>query len=278
MRLQESHDEGGFGVPNNTITRRAAAYTTNARFVAVLGTFACPAQQVWLPGNQRPPGSSHLDGTLLCQINQMHEDLLQHCDCTDQQAAAQPAPQSGAGGSAAENAGANPQPQPAGSQDTGHGKLVLPQLNRLHEAFKRSQVSHPASSSSQDQKPTRRPSPIPSQRRLTQQITQHWPQFKALRQHYASTRFEEQRQLHLPQKHKATVPESILRVEMNALEEQTDNAHARDLYWKPLSWLGAIRPSSANDAFDANLWANFVSTTLGLEVPALSSLLTENTH
>jgi hypothetical protein len=84
-----------------------------------------------------------------------------------------------------------------------------------------------------------------------------------LRQHYASTRFEEQRQLHLPQKHKDTVQESSLRVEMNALEEQADNAKARDLYWKPLSWLGTIRPSSANDAFDPNLWANFVSTTLG---------------
>jgi hypothetical protein len=33
-----------------------------------------------------------------------------------------------------------------------------------------------------------------------------------------------------------------------------------------------IRPSSANDAFDPNLWATFVSTTLGLEVPILSSL------
>jgi hypothetical protein len=92
-----------------------------------------------------------------------------------------------------------------------------------------------------------------------------------LRQHYTSTRFEEQRQLHLPQKHKATVPESTLRVEMNALEEQADNAKARDLYWKPLSWLGTIRPSSANDAFDPNLRATFVSTTLGLEVPVLSS-------
>jgi hypothetical protein len=50
---------------------------------------------------------------------------------------------------------------------------------------------------------------------------------KALRQHYAGTRFEEQRQLHLPQKHKATVPESTLRVEMNALEEQADNAKAQ---------------------------------------------------
>ena len=40
--------------------------------------------------------------------------------------------------------------------------------------------------------------------------------------------------LGLPQKHKATVPESSLRVEINALEEQADNAKARDLYWKPL--------------------------------------------
>ena len=59
------------------------------------------------------------------------------------------------------------------------------------------------------------------------------------------------------------VPESSLRVEMNALEEQSDNVKARDLYWKPHSRLGTIRPSSANDAFDTNLWATFVSTTLG---------------
>jgi hypothetical protein len=97
------------------------------------------------------------------------------------------------------HAGANPQPQPARSQDNGNVKLVLPQLNLLHEAFKRSQVFPPASSSSQDQQPTR-PRPIPSQRCLTQQLTKEWPQYKALRQRYAGTRFEEQCQLHLPQK------------------------------------------------------------------------------
>jgi len=45
MRLHESHNEGGFGVPNNTISRHASAYATNARFVAFLGTFARPAQE-----------------------------------------------------------------------------------------------------------------------------------------------------------------------------------------------------------------------------------------
>jgi len=73
----------------------------------------------------------------------------------------------------------------------------------------------------------------------------------------------------LPQKHKATVPDSTLRVEMNNLEEQADKAKARELFWKPLSWLGAIRPTSANDAFDPALWETFVSTTLGLESPSL---------
>jgi hypothetical protein len=60
-------------------------------------------------------------------------------------------------------------------------------------------------------------------------------------QRYAGTRFEELRQLHLPQKHKATVLDSTLRIEMNGLEEQADNAQARDLYWKPLSWLGTSK-------------------------------------
>ncbi len=36
--------------------------------------------------------------------------------------------------------------------------------------------------------------------------------------------------------------------------------------------LGAIRPTSANDAFDPALWETFVSTTLGLEVPTLAAL------
>jgi hypothetical protein len=59
---------------------------------------------------------------------------------------------------------------------------------------------------------------------------------------------------------------------MNALEEQADNAKARELFWKPMSWLGAIRPTSANDVFDPALWATFVSTTIGVGVPVLSSL------
>ena len=63
---------------------------------------------------------------------------------------------------------------------------------------------------------------------------------------------------------------------MNGLEEQANNAKAHDLYWKPLSWLGTIRPTSANVALDPALCSTFVSTTLGLEVPVLSCLPRRN--
>ncbi len=268
MRLHESHDEGGFGVSNNTITCHAASYTTNARFVAFLGTLSHAAQQVWLPGNDIQDPTTW-DAPPLCTLKRLHGDLLQQYDCTEQ-AAPQPPPPSAGGGPAA-NAGAHPQP-PAGSQDNSNGKLLLQQLDSLHLAFKRRQVSPSAPSSSQDQQAQQPPkSVIPSHRRITEQLTKHWAPFKVLRQLYAGMRLEEQRQLHLPQKHKATVPDSTLRVEMNNLEEQADTAKARELFWKPHSWLGAIRPTSANDAFDPTFWETFVSTTLGLEVPILAA-------
>ena len=81
MRLHESHDEGGFGVPNNTIPRHAAAYTTNARFVAFLGTFARPAQEVWLPGNDIPDPTTWsvpcatTNPDTLCQGAQLHTQI-----------------------------------------------------------------------------------------------------------------------------------------------------------------------------------------------------------
>jgi hypothetical protein len=81
--------------------------------------------------------------------------------------------------------------------------------------------------------------------------------------------------LHMPQKHKAMVPDSTLRMEMNALE-QADNSKACELHWKPLSWLGTLRPTTTNDAWDQQLWETFVCTTLGLEVPVLASLPRRN--
>ncbi len=65
-------------------------------------------------------------------------------------------------------------------------------------------------------------------------------------------------------------------MEMNAFEEQADNDKASDLHWKPLSWLGTIRPTTPNDAWDQQLWETFVCTTLCLEVEVLTSLPRRN--
>jgi hypothetical protein len=86
-------------------------------------------------------------------------------DCSDKPAAAKLPQPSCAGGGADANAGANPQPQHAG-----------------WACWAPNRPTHTHS----------------TQRRLTQQISTHWPQFKVLRQRYAGTRFEERRQLHLP--------------------------------------------------------------------------------
>ena len=78
----------------------------------------------------------------------------------------------------------------------------------------------------------------------------------------------------MPQKLKATFPDSTLRVEMNGSEEQADNAKARDFFWEPLSWLETLRPTIANDAWDQPLWD--ICTTLGLEVPVRASVPRRN--
>jgi hypothetical protein len=81
--------------------------------------------------------------------------------------------------------------------------------------------------------------------------------------------------MHMPQKHKATVPDSTLCMEMKVLE-QADNAKDSELHWKPLSWFGTIRPTTPNDVWDQPLWETFVCTTLGLEVQVLTSLPRRN--
>jgi hypothetical protein len=61
---------------------------------------------------------------------------------------------------------------------------------------------------------------------------------------------------------------------MNGLEEQADNAKACDLFWKPISWLGTLRPSNATDAFDQPLWETFFTSTIDLEFPLSPATIT----
>jgi hypothetical protein len=212
-----------------------ASYTTNARFVAFLGTFARPAQQVWLPGNDLqdptswdPPPfarSSACTGTS-CNSTTVSSSRQWHSPRSRPTQASALLP------TRAHTRSLTQAPRTTATASSSYRNSTA----FIWHSSTRSQVSPSASSSSQDQQAQQPPkSVIPTQRRVTEKFTKNWVPFKTLRQHYAGKRFEDQRQLHLPQKHKATVADSTLRVEMNALEEQADNAKARDHYWKPLS-------------------------------------------
>jgi hypothetical protein len=90
MRLHESHDEGGFGIRSPDArprTQRTPGLLPSwAHLPAPLNRSGCRATTSRI----QPPGCPPPH----CQLKKMHEDLLQHYDCTDQAAAAQPAPPS----------------------------------------------------------------------------------------------------------------------------------------------------------------------------------------
>ncbi len=51
----------------------------------------------------------------------------------------------------------------------------------------------------------------------------------------------------------ATVEESVLRTEMTVLESQEEDAPKRVLFYKPMSWLGQIRPHRRDKSWSASL-------------------------
>jgi hypothetical protein len=205
MRLHESHDEGRFGVPNNTITRNAASY--NKRQVCCLPGHLCLPCSEGLAAGQRPPGSLHLGCPSIAPPPLARSSACTRTSCNNTTAPISRQQHS-------------PRRRPAQAAallptraQTCRLSTQAPRTTATANSFFRNSTAStrqlrgvgfpPASSGSQDQQPTR-PGPIPSQCRLTQQLSKHWTQFKVLHQHYTGTRFEEQRQLNLPPKYKAT--------------------------------------------------------------------------
>ena len=94
---------------------------------------------------------------------------------------------------------------------------------------------------------------IPTQHRVTQQILSRWQPFKDLKQTFAVSRRAEQLRLRMQQRVIATVEDSALRTEMENLESDEEDASRRVLWYKPMSWLGQIRPHRRDEAWSAGL-------------------------
>ena len=66
-----------------------------------------------------------------------------------------------------------------------------------------------------------------------------------------------------------TVEDSALRTEMENLESDEEDASRRVRWYKPMSWLGQIRPHHRDEVWSAGLCQAFVASCVGVTVPAL---------
>ena len=65
---------------------------------------------------------------------------------------------------------------------------------------------------------------------------------------FVGSRRAEQLSLRSQQRVVATVEESVLKTEMAGLESQEEDAPKRLLFFKPMSWLGQIRPHRRDES------------------------------
>jgi hypothetical protein len=66
---------------------------------------------------------------------------------------------------------------------------------------------------------------------------------------FPDSRHAEQLSLGSQQFRVATVEDSVLRTEMTALESQEEDTPKLILFFKPMSWLGQIRPHRRDEAW-----------------------------
>ena len=70
----------------------------------------------------------------------------------------------------------------------------------------------------------------------------------------------------------ATVEDSALRTEMENLESEEEDASRRVLWYKPMSWLGQIRPHRRVEAWSAGLWQAFFASCVGATITAIAEV------
>jgi hypothetical protein len=56
---------------------------------------------------------------------------------------------------------------------------------------------------------------------------------------------------------------------MANLESQEEDAPKCVLWFKPMSWLGQIRPHHRDEAWSASLWQTFFAASVGTQLPLL---------
>ncbi len=222
-------------MPFNFVTEDAVFYTTTSRFVSWMGAFSQARQELWFPKGDLRDSSSWSSPPLML-LRDIHSNLIDQYDFKEVCA---PSPSQVNTGARARLSSQDGVPQ---QQET--APLSLPQLNRLFEAS----LAWDESSAS-----TAGVAVIPSQFKVTQQILLHWQPFRDLKLKFLGSRRAEQLSLRSQHRIVTTVEESVLRMEMSGLESQEEDAPKCVLFFKPMSWLGQIRPHRRDESWSASL-------------------------
>jgi hypothetical protein len=227
---------------------------------------------LWLPKDDLRDSSSWVSSPLVL-LRDIHSKLLTQYDSKEVCAQSQSQVNVGAGPSPSSQSGAGPRPssQDGVPQSQETAILIVLQLNRLVED---SFVWDESSASNADV------TVIPSQFKVTKQILLHWQPCRDLKLMFAGSHRAEQLSLvgsHHPllwwlpqQRVVATVEESVLKMEMTGLESQEEDAPKRLLFFKPMSWLGQIRPHRRDESWSPSLCQTFFSTSMGAQIPAIA--------
>jgi hypothetical protein len=77
--------------------------------------------------------------------------------------------------------------------------------------------------------------------------------FRDLKLKYVGSRQAEQLSSRSQQRVVASVEESVLKTEMAGLESQEEDTPTSILFFKPMSWLGQIRPHRRDESWSASL-------------------------
>ena len=181
---------------------------------------------MWLPKDDLQDSASWSSPPLVL-LRDIHSHLIANCDCKDTVP-----PQSQPG----ERARVGRSQQDGDAQQQEAGPLLLPQLSWLQKAY---HVRGEDASNMPN---------IPLQHRVTMQILKHWQPFRDLKLTFAVSRCAEQLRLRTQQRIIATAEDSVLRTEKANLESQEEDAPKRVLWFKPMSWLGQIRPHHRDES------------------------------
>ena len=182
---------------------------------------------MWLSEDELLQDSDSWSSPPLVLLRDIHSHLITNCDCKDTST-----PQSQPDARA--RVGRSQQDGDSKQQET--NPLFLPHLTKFHETY---HVWGEDSSNMTN---------IPFQHRVTMQILKHWQPFWDLKLTFAVSHRAEQLYLHTQQYIITTDEDSVLRTEMTNLESQEEDAPKRVLCFKPMSWLGQIRPHHRDEA------------------------------